>query len=184
DLRHLHRTILNSRTYQQSARTNASNRTDTANYASFYLRRLPAEVLVDALNQATGGRETYPAALHLPPGARAVEGAGPTGTGREAAPRPSPFLIYGRPARDAAVACDCERDGSTTVVQTLFLANHPRVREKIASPMGRVAEIARTIPDNKKRIDEVFLGTVSRLPSPEELQTCLDYLKGSVSEQK
>jgi hypothetical protein len=184
DLKHLHRTILNSRTYQQSARTNASNRTDTANYGSFYLRRLPAEVLVDALNQATGGHETYPAVLHLPPGARAVEVAGPTGTGRDTASLQYPFLIYGRPARDAAVACDCERDGSTTVVQTLFLANHPRVREKIASAKGRVAEIARTIPDNKKRIEEVFLGTVSRLPSPEELQTCLDYLKGSSSEQK
>ena len=44
----LQRLILASRTYQQSAKTNASSRLDTANYASFYLRRLPAEVLVDA----------------------------------------------------------------------------------------------------------------------------------------
>ena len=79
DLKHLHRTILSSRTYQQSAQTNATNRGDTTNYASFYLRRLPAEVLVDALNHATGGSETYPPDLYLPAGTRALEVAGSTG---------------------------------------------------------------------------------------------------------
>src|SRR5206468_12033367 len=122
DLKHLHRTILTSRTYQQSAATNASNRADTANHASFYLRRLPAEVLVDALNQATGASETYPAGLYLPPGARAVEVAGPTGLGREAASLQYAFLVFGRPQRNPAVQCDCERDTNATVVQALFLA--------------------------------------------------------------
>ena len=55
DLKWLHRTILNSRTYQQSSEAPPANSaTDRANYAYFYSRRLPAEVLVDALNQATG----------------------------------------------------------------------------------------------------------------------------------
>ncbi len=184
DLKHLHRTILSSRTYQQSARTNASNRSDSANYASFYLRRLPAEVLVDALNQATGASETYPHGLYLPPGARAVEVAGPTGLGREGASLQYAFLIFGRPQRSTGVQCDCERDNNATVVQALFLANHPRVREKIASPTGRVARIIKDVADDGKRIEEVYLGTLSRLPTKEEMQTCLDYLKGSPSPQK
>ena len=54
DLKWLHRTILASRTYQQSSATSPANAMDRGNYASFSLRRLPAEVLLDALNQATG----------------------------------------------------------------------------------------------------------------------------------
>jgi hypothetical protein len=184
DLRHLHRTIVSSRTYQQSARTNASNRSDTANYASFYLRRLPAEVLVDALNQATGGSETYPAGLYLPPGARAVEVAGPTGAGREGASVQYAFLVFGRPPRDPGVQCDCQRDANATVVQALFLANHPRVRDKIAHPDGRVAQVVKEIADHEKRIEELYLTTLSRPPSKEEVRTCLEYLKGSASPQK
>src|SRR5207248_7003032 len=54
DLRWLHRTILNSRTYQQVSATSPESAADRANYAAFPLRRLPAEVLLDALNAATG----------------------------------------------------------------------------------------------------------------------------------
>ena len=51
DLRWLHRTILNSRTYQQSSTALSASAADRANYASFPIRRLPAEVLLDALNR-------------------------------------------------------------------------------------------------------------------------------------
>src|SRR5262249_50003192 len=54
DLNWLHRTILRSRTYQQSSTATRANAPDRSNYAFFYFRRLPAEVLLDALNQATG----------------------------------------------------------------------------------------------------------------------------------
>ena len=50
---------LNSRTYQQSSEATPANRTDRSNYAYFYYRRLPAEVLLDALNQATGTAKTW-----------------------------------------------------------------------------------------------------------------------------
>ena len=59
DLKWLHRTILNSRTYQQIEPGDRRQRSDRTNYASFYSRRLPAEVLVDALNQATGAARTW-----------------------------------------------------------------------------------------------------------------------------
>jgi hypothetical protein len=186
DLKWLHRTILNSRTYQQSARTNATNRTDTTNYASFYLRRLPAEVLVDALNHATHSSETYPADLRLPAGARAMEVAGGTSgkDGKETASVQYAFQIFGRPLRSPDVQCDCERDSTPTIVQTLFLANHPRLRDKIAGRQGRVARIVKDIAEDDKRIEEVYLWALSRLPTPEERQTCLAYLKESPSAQR
>src|SRR5262249_16825515 len=122
DLKHLHRVILQSRTYQQSAQTNATNRHDSTNYASSYLRRLPAEVLVDALNHATGGTETFPPELHLPPGSKAMEVAGGTGNERARATLQYPFHIFGRPMRSPDVQCDCERDTKPTIIQTLYLA--------------------------------------------------------------
>jgi hypothetical protein len=184
DLKHLHRTILNSRTYQQSAQTNASNRVDTSNYASFYLRRLPAEVLVDALNHATGGSETYPPELHLPAGARALEVAGGTGTARSPASLHYAFQIFGRPSRNPDMQCDCERDTKPTIVQTLFLANHPAVQQKIAAPQGRVAQIVKEIIEEEQRVEEVYLWTLSRLPTAEERQTCVQYVKDSPSPER
>jgi hypothetical protein len=177
DLKYLHRLILNSRTYQQSAKTNATSRNDTANYASFYLRRLPAEVLVDAVNHATGGRETYPPELFLPAAAKAVEVAGGTGSERARASLQYAFQIFGRPVRSPDVQCDCERDTRPTIVQTLFLANHPAVQEKIAAPAGRVASILKEFPTDERRIEEVFLWTLSRLPVESEREACTAYLK-------
>ncbi|MBY0521817.1 MAG: DUF1549 and DUF1553 domain-containing protein [Gemmataceae bacterium] len=181
DLKWLHRTILHSRTYQQSARTNATSKTDTRNYASFYPRRLPAEVLVDALNHATGGKETYPAELRLPADARAIEVAGSVEAGKERASLAYAFRIFGRPLRAGDVQCDCERDSTPTVVQTLYLANHPRVLEKINSQQGRLAQITKDLADDGKRIEELFLWTLSRLPTDEERQACSTLLKESSS---
>ncbi len=184
DLKWLHRTILSSRTYQQSARTNPTNRTDTTNYASAYLRRLPAEVLVDALNHATGGTETYPPELFLPAGAKAVEVAGGTGGERARASLQYPFQIFGRPMRNPDVQCDCERDGKPTIVQTLYLANHPAVLQKIADPMGRVAQVLKRIADDEERIEELFLWVLSRSPTADERRDCLKYVKGAPTAQR
>lgn len=184
DLKWLHRTILNSQAYQRSCRPTPANRSDRRNYSYFYLRRLPAEVIVDAVNHATGSEETYPARLFVPPGAKAIEVPGTTGKENEFASLAYAFQVFGRPARNAQIQCDCERDGNTTIVQALYLANHPRVRAKIASPNGRLARIVKDIPDDKQRVEEVFLWTVSRPPTGEERETCLKYLKDSSSPDK
>jgi hypothetical protein len=184
DLKWLHRTILGSRTYQFGHQPDATNRTDRRNYAYFYLRRLPAEVVVDAINHATGSAETYPSKLYLPPNARAIEVAGVTRAEDQRASMTFAFEIFGRPLRNPMVQCDCEREAGTTMVQTLYLANHPSVRDKISSPQGRVAQLVKEHADEARRVEEVFLWTVSRLPNRNELQTCLAYLKDSPSPQK
>src|SRR5438552_16828265 len=68
DLRWLHRTILQSRTYQQSHEASRERQrpenvvSERRQYARFQLRRLPGEVILDVLNQATGAKEKYPGA--------------------------------------------------------------------------------------------------------------------------
>ena len=184
DLKWLHRTILNSRTYQQSSLPHETAKGDRRNLAAFPLRRLQAEVLLDALNQAAGAAETFPARLFLPPGARAMEVAGVTGAEDQRAALAYAFQIFGRPARNGMVQCDCERDSSPTIVQALYLANHPQLRDKIAAASGRVAKIVKEIPDDTKRIEAVFLWTVSRLPMKNDLVAAREYLKASPTPQR
>src|SRR5262249_28055443 len=54
DIRHIERTILNSRVYQLTSKANATNKLDRNNYARSYVRPMMAEVVVDVLNSALG----------------------------------------------------------------------------------------------------------------------------------
>jgi hypothetical protein len=181
DLRWLHRAILQSRTYQQSSTAQHASATDRVNYASFPIRRLPAEVMLDALNTATGTSEKMDMKYyHWPEEIRTVEVPYP--------PR-NPFVTFvlenfGRPKRNAAVQCDCERDGSASVLQVLTLANHPRVWEKIRDPAGRVAKLAKASRSDADKVEELFLATVSRPPAGAERQACLKYLQSAESSEK
>jgi len=181
DLRWLHRTILASRTYQQASLPHPDAATDRANYAAFPLRRLPAEVTLDALNAATGTAEKMDMKYqHWPDEMKAVE--------VPFVPK-NPFVefvleTYGRPKRNAAVQCDCERDGAASVFQVLALANHPRVWEKIRDPNGRASKLAKEPTADASKIDELFLATVGRPPAAAERDACMKYLKAADSPEK
>ena len=170
DLRWLHRTILLSRTYQQSSTPRPEAATDRANYAAFPLRRLPAEVFLDALNAATGTVDQMNTNL-WPANMKVVE--------VPFTPR-NPFVEfvleqYGRPNRNAAVQCDCERDGGASVLQVLTLANHPQVWLKIRDQNGRVAKLAKASGGDK--VEELFLAALGRLPSAAERAACAEYVR-------
>ncbi|MBY0522987.1 MAG: DUF1553 domain-containing protein [Gemmataceae bacterium] len=181
DLKWLHRTILNSRTYQQSSMATKANDIDRSNYAYFYYRRMPAEVLVDALNQVTGTTEKMDMLYqHWPNEIKTVE--------IPFAPKNSfvTFMLdnFGKPKRNSAVQCDCERDGNASVLQVLSFANHPRVWAKVTDDKGEVARIAKDLKDDKERIEEVCLLTLGRLPKEAEMAACQKYLKDSESTVK
>jgi hypothetical protein len=178
DLKWLHRAILNSRTYQQSSQATAENRVDRSNYAYFAYRRLPAEVLLDALNQATGvGEDMDMKFYHWRPEWKTVE--------IPYSPKNAyvSFMLeqFGRPQRNSGVQCDCERDANASVLQVLSLANHPRIRQKIADDKGNVARIMKAHDNKEKRIDALFLVTLSRTPSDAERQACVNYVQESAT---
>jgi hypothetical protein len=186
DLKWLHRTILNSRTYQQSSTAPRASAADQANYAYFHYRRLPAEVLVDALNQATGTTEDMKMnGFHWPEKMKVVE---VPFVHAPSVPRNAFVLFmleqFGRPARSPTAQCDCERDSSASVLQALGFANHPRVLEKIADGNGQVARIAKTHATDERRLEEIYLVTLSRLPLPEERRACLKHLRESETPTK
>jgi cell division protein FtsB len=182
DLRWLHRTILSSRTYQQSSTATKDNQVDRANYAYFPMRRLDAEVFLDALNTATGTTEKMDMKYyHWPEEIKTVEVPYP--------PSQNAFVSYilenfGRPKRNSAVQCDCERDGGASVFQVLTLANHPRVWEKIKDANGRVAKLLKEKGADASRVDDLFLATLSRFPTEAERAACLAHMKNAESAEK
>jgi hypothetical protein len=181
DLKWLHRTILSSRTYQQESTAPPASAADRANYAAFYYRRLPAEVLLDALNQATGTSEDMEMKFHhWPAKMKTVE--------VPFVPKNAfvTFMLeqFGRPERNSASQCDCERDSSASVLQVLSFANHPRVWQKIGDESGLAAKVLKNVQGDEKRIEEIYLSTLSRLPSEDEKKACLKYLKESPTPAK
>ncbi len=181
DLKWLHRMILTSRTYQQSSIGPAASAADRANYARFYMRRVPAEVLVDSLNDATGTTEKMDMGYyHWPEGLRTIE--------IPYRPRNGfvNFMLdqFGRPPRNSAVQCDCERGGDPSVLQVLTLASHPHVQEKIASPEGHAARLAKDVVERDKQIEELYLLTLSRPPDDDERAACTAYIEQSESPEK
>ncbi len=158
DLKHLIRTIMRSRTYQQSSLPNQYNTRDTRNFSRFYRRRPAAEVSLDAIDQFTGTKESLQG---LAPGTRAVE----VWNNR----LDSDFLdAFGRPNPSADPPCERERD--TSVVQALHLMNSTKLMTKIESANGRAATLAKSNLPPEKIIDELYLAAYSRYPTKEELE--------------
>src|SRR5262249_22041558 len=170
DLKHLHRTIVNSRVYQLTWRTNETNALDRRNFAHALLRRLPDVGGVDAIDQVTGGQERYPRNI-APDGTRAI-GLAPTRLNNSG---PAYALaIFGRPLRTQT--CDCERSGDAGLPQAMYLINDSDVNNKISAPNGRLATLLKQTADNRQLVEELYLGALSRYPTEEEMKKSLDYV--------
>src|SRR5262249_19069474 len=140
DTRKLLRTILNSKTYQLSARSNRWNADEKANFARAYPRRLSAEQLLDSLTAITG----------IPEGYRSRFGSGtvalPVGSVRAGA-LPDRALtteildLFGRPRGESS--CACERNDEASLTQALHLINGKSVGARISNPGGKLAGLMR-----------------------------------------
>jgi hypothetical protein len=155
DLKHIMRLILNSRAYQLSSETLADNETDAKFYSHYMARRLPAEVLLDAIATTTGAPTEFKG---YPLGLRAVQ--------LPDAGVQSYFLtLFGR--SDRVTACACERKGEVTLPQLLHLKNGDELQKQIASPEGRLAALLKD-GDDTRAIESLFLATVCRPPTDKE----------------
>jgi hypothetical protein len=165
DLKHLIRTIVNSRTYQLSAEPNDYNRTDQQAYARYYPKRLGAEVLLDGIIRATGSSLKVPELPSDPHGpVRAIMLADES--------YGSYFLdVFGRPQRNSA--CACERVGDANLAQALHLLNSEEVQSLLADPQGAAARWAADPRAESDKIQELFLGAVGKRPTPRQLELAL-----------
>ena len=156
DLQQVTRAIVLSRVYQLSHEPVGSNAADEQNYSHFGWKPLPAEVLLDAISQATEAPEDFPG---WPSGYRAIQ----IWDNR----LPSSFMeTFGRPARQTV--CTCERGVEPSIAQALHLLNAPKLAQKIASRDGRAARLAASELSNELIVEELCLATLSRMPSEDE----------------
>lgn len=166
DLRHLLRTIMNSRAYQLSSETQAGNRADAQNvhYARFTVHRLGAEQLADGIDFATGTREKYPG---LPLGTRAIQLP-------DTSVKSYLLDVFGRPARQ--ITCECERTTQPNIAQAMHLLNGDFLNKKIADANGRLEKLFKEKKDLSAIVEELYLVTVSRPPRSSEVTRALGWI--------
>ncbi len=172
DVRAFTRTLLNSRVYQLSARSNTSNAGDVQNFSHASYKTLPAEVLLDAINQSTGVAENFNG---WPTGYRAIQ----VWDNR----MPSYFFrIFGRPVR--ASVCECERSGEPSIAQSLHLLNSPEIMAKVQDRQGTARQLANSDLATAAIIDELYLGMLSRLPNDDERTLMLQAFSDAPSDRR
>ncbi len=173
DVREIMRDICKSRTYQHSIKANKWNNDDHVNYSHALARRLPAEVLYDAIHRVSGSQSRLPG---LPPGARAVELV------LESKQLPEFLKLLGRPPRESA--CECERSNSMLLGPVLKLINGPVISNALADNNNRINKLAVSDKSDTEVVQELFLAILNRKPSPAELKVGVKVLQGNEKEYK
>jgi len=174
DLKHLFRLILNSQAYQLSCIPKSDNPAAAANFASYPLRRLDAEVLIDALDSITGTTESYSSAIpepftYVPVEQRSI--ALPDGS------ITSPFLeTFGRSPRDTGL--ELERNNHPSATQELNLLNSADVRQKLQQGPG-IQTILRSGGGANPVIDQLYLAILSRFPTAQERSEAAAYARSA-----
>ena len=179
DFKQLYRLILNSQTYQLASIPQSRSPEAAANFAFYPLRRLDAEVLIDALDQITGTNENYSSAIpepytFVPDNLRSI--ALPDGS------ITSGFLEqFGRPSRDTGL--ETERNNGISAAQKLTLLNSSLMQKKIEA--SRMIEFQTSTNRPPVAIATgMYLGILSRFPTAAELKTAQDYFQSGIGKRQ
>jgi hypothetical protein len=171
DMKKLVKDICNSRTYQLSVSTNPTNELDEIYFSHSYVRRLRAEVLLDAITRITGTEDRFPLS---PPGTRAVQiHSGEVSTY---------FLTtFGRAPRETP--CSCEVNKEANLSQALHLVNGDTLTGKIAQSKLIAGMLAKK-KTPEEVIEELYVRTLCRKPNESETKRLLDIVKREVGDPK
>jgi hypothetical protein len=162
DLKHLFRTMVNSRTYQLSSNPNDTNKDDAINYSHAQPRLLQAEVLFDAISQATGVPDLFVQDRDrpgmLPPGTRAINVSMPDVF------RSRVLGVYGRSLRTTLP----ELKVNANLGEALHMLAGSTFTDKLSKPGGVVDRLLQSGSSNDTIMEDLYLSTVSRLPDAQE----------------
>ncbi|MGF1581987.1 MAG: DUF1549 and DUF1553 domain-containing protein, partial [Gemmataceae bacterium] len=166
NVRKIMRDICTSRTYQHSIKTNKWNADDKINYSHALARRLPAEVLFDAIHKVTGSVSRIPG---LPAGARASELVNAN------VKLPGDFLKQlGRPPRESS--CECERSNNLMLAPVLNLINGEVLNNAVTDPSNRINAMIAREKDDAKVVREMWLSILNRPPTEREVKLGVQYI--------
>src|SRR5262249_2591477 len=164
------RTIMTSAAYQRSSRPVPGNEGDDRFGSHYLIRRLPAEVVLDAYSQVTGVPTAFTQVAVGSSGGAANTGADPPGTRALQLPDSllvSPFLdSFGRPPREQT--CSCERHDESSVGQALHLNNGRTLNDKLQAKGSRVEQWLAEKIDDGEAVRRVFVLALCREPTAGE----------------
>ena len=179
DLKHLKRLIFTSTAYQFSSIPRFKGPEAKANFASYPMRRVDAEVLIDALNRITGSSDLYTSAVprpfaYIPKDMSAVALA-------DGGVASSFLTVFGRSAR--ATGMENERVNELASTQWLYMLNSATIERKLQSGPkltamiyagGSASEIAETL----------YLTILSRFPTDADVKAAEEHAKTGVAKGK
>jgi hypothetical protein len=167
DIKRLIRTVMNSGIYQISSEANATNQSDNVFYSKYIVKRLPAEVILDAMSQVTGVPSNF---AGYPVGTRAMQ--------LPDSQVQSQFLAsFGRPPRQI---CDAgERSSDPSVPQALHVINGDTLNKKLSAADGYGALMVKLGLSDKRIVEHLYLSALGRYPSESESETLTALLKKS-----
>ncbi|GIX03309.1 MAG: S-layer protein [Planctomycetaceae bacterium] len=167
DIKQFLRTIMTSRLYQLDSQPTSHNVYDDKFYSHYLVKRLAAEPLLDAIDDACGTRTKFP---NLPLGTRAIE--------IPDAEYPDVFLnTFAKPRRTSV--CECERPSEPNLAQALHTLNGDVIAAKISHPQGRIARLLQNQASQEAIVTELYLATLSRQPTPAEHDAAMRIVQGA-----
>ena len=178
DLKWLHRTITRSDTYQRSWTSNPTNDRDEYNFSHAIIRRLPAEVAVDAVIQATASDGV-------------IKKLTTDVKNRKISQHPKSYqtrsidyslLVFGKPLR--TTNCDCERQNDPTLVQALYLRNDDETLAMLDRSDGWLAQLKKAKPaelDAADLVRQAYMRVLSRAPTDQQVANCVQHISESES---
>lgn len=138
-------------------------------FASYSIRRIAAEPLMDAISDVTGvatklktgdeERSEVHSAMRMP-----------------GVPKKSGFLTtFGKPNR--LLVCECERSNQISLGQSLAMANGVEVRDKLTATSNRLSALVDM--ESRDAVEELFLTSLCRHPSQREREVAVEMLNSA-----
>jgi hypothetical protein len=164
DIKRLIRVIMTSSTYQLSSEPNATNQRDDVFYSRYIIKRMPAEVLLDAMSQVTGVATAFSG---YPAGTRALQ--------LPDVRVQSQFLsVFGRPER---IICDAaERSQEPSIAQALHVINGETLNRKLSDGNGYLNLYLKIGLSDSRILEQLTMSAFARYPTAEEKKTLLGLL--------
>ncbi|MBA4187479.1 MAG: hypothetical protein C0467_05615 [Planctomycetaceae bacterium] len=170
DMKRLMRSILGSAAYQRSSQPLPANAADDRFYSRYLVRRLPAEVILDAYSDLTGVPTLFNQIKTAAGDSASAVTTYPAGT--RAMQLPDSLLLsrfleaFGR--ADRVATCACERTADASVTQALHLNNGITLNDKLRDKQSIVTKWLDAKLTDAEIVDCVFLAALTREPTSSE----------------
>ena len=185
DLQVLMKEILRSRTYQRSSQPLPENSEDKRFYSRYYPRRMPAEVLLDAISQVTNvpsefteisfpSTDKYDTEFY-PKGTRALELY-------DSAVLSHFLKSFGRNSR--TITCECERTDTPSIVQVLHISNGDTINKKLSTEGNRVDALLDAGLADQQLVEQAYIFALARQPTADELSQLMPLISEVSSDEK